>query len=311
MAFPSLLPHAPSRAQQFFVALMAVWFLISLPVHALAWWGGASPVSLLRAVEVAAFVAIQLLTQHRALGLLRRCRVPPWAKFIVSGVSASSIILVFDATLVSFLAEPGAFVRLPRSLLAVFLLAELPLLTWYITWWLILLIGWTEVSSALVAAGLHGVGLVVLADFIPAYTFGTKFEGWTLFPVAFFSGWGLMLSPGTVAAYEIVPVPGRAHSQIRRAVAWAAPGIVGVIVGAKVSSLVLPMPHCNRSGQRTPGSWAGGRPSGSRPQGASTEPIRAVRRAPACGVALQRDGGVAQRRGREPGGRPPWLGTLA
>ena len=96
MPSPSPLLHAPSRPQQVFVALMALWFFGCLGREALDWWKGELN-SLSHAVFISLFLAVQVLSQNRVVGWVSRWRAPNWLNFLAVAtlVMGFGIVLLF------------------------------------------------------------------------------------------------------------------------------------------------------------------------------------------------------------------------
>jgi len=242
VAFLSPFPHATSRAQQLFVALMAAWFLASIGLEVLAFLADGTPYPFLRGLGVAGFVGIQLGVQDRIVAVLKACRVPPLARFLGAGFVVATIFLGLQIGILAF--------EIPRLRLdSISWLTSLPplgmwLLGWYGTWWVFLRAGWVDASSSLLAAGVHwtlpvvqwqivhtpeGHASSVLSPLRLLFIGSEEWWRWALAaPGGFFAGWALMFLPGAIAGCECRPDPSSARSLSKRMAGWFVPPLVAL-----------------------------------------------------------------------------------
>lgn len=252
---PSLSPllHAPSLAKHRFIALMAMWAAGSTAWRALMWLQGGSPEPLLKALGIAGFLFAQLLIQDRALPFLKAANCPAWMRFfgvgiVVSGLfqSLQFVVLRFDIAQLH-LDSISWRTSLPR--VCGWFLA------WYGTWWALLRAGWVDVSSCLLAAGLHWTLPILHWDIVhapqghaatvisPLGLVFSESESWgqwaSSIPLGFFAGWALMFLPGAIAAHECTPRSATVRPLLKQVVGWLAPAIVALTLTAAITLLFI------------------------------------------------------------------------
>lgn len=198
MSVPGTSPllHAPSFAQHRFVALMALWFLVALAKSIGDFWALGEAWGLLSALATAGMVGLQIAAQASLVGWVTRWRAPGWVKFSGAAGVATGLLLLFHAG-VALTGDGGSSILPFRSRLAA-LFQGTSLLAWYTVWWGSLRLGWVDASTAITAAGVHGVALGAFWGWPPE----PGLEWLWAAPLRFFVGWSLMFLPGAIAAHE-------------------------------------------------------------------------------------------------------------
>jgi hypothetical protein len=233
-------------AQHRFVALMAVWFLLSL-IWTGFLWPDKDP--FLYSAPVAIFVLGQVVAQYRLLGMQRNWPAPPWIKFIAA---AGMSYLLFAIVEVGFWSviwlskridlrgglSLGDLFEHVTGMLQSFLTPAIALTAWCGMFLAVFRAGWIRVPAGLIAAGLHGVASVLATISFMGSIHGKPHWPWFwMVPVGFFTGWGLLFLPGAVAAQEYVPGGGGERSLLKPPLAWLAPAAAWVIVDSATTFL--------------------------------------------------------------------------